>query len=114
MVLRDHEGQFLEGKNRRIVGSVSILEAETVGIQEAHSWIQKMSSQQIIIESNALLVVNFINKSIHNQLEVGNIMDACRSVLSERNNVLLVFIRRPANRAAHLMARVPCSLNGYN
>lgn len=32
LVMRDHEGKFLEGRNMRIAGSVSVLEAEAVGI----------------------------------------------------------------------------------
>lgn len=73
-----------------------------------------MQSKQVTIESDALLVVNAIHKNVHNQLEVGNILADCRRALNASCNVQVVFVKKPANRAAHLMARVPCQLNGYN
>lgn len=64
MVLRDHDGQFRGGKNLRLAGTVSVLEAEAIGVQEALSWIREMPTQQVTIETDSLLLVNAIQKNI--------------------------------------------------
>lgn len=53
-----------------------------------------------------------LGKEIHS--EVGYTVEACQKILKSRENLRVSYVKRLANRAAHLMARVPCSLNNYN
>ncbi|XP_074322969.1 uncharacterized protein LOC141659929 [Apium graveolens] len=92
MVIRDHNGHFLKGKVAKLSGCVSIFEAEAVGVQEALTWLREWPSQQ---------------------LEVGTILESCKAGLMEKNNVKVGHVKNLANRAAHQMARIPCSLNSY-
>lgn len=63
---------------------------------------------------DALLVVNALQKNIHYQLEVGSILEACRTELWKSSSIGIIHAKKPVNKAAHLMARVSCSLNGCN
>lgn len=62
MVIRDNTGQFFRVKNMKIAGSVIVLEAEVVWVQEALIWLGEFPSQEVIIESDSLLVVNAVNR----------------------------------------------------
>lgn len=57
MVLRDHKGHFLRGRTRRLSGRVKAFEAKAVGMFEALSWIKDLQGQDVIVESDSLLVV---------------------------------------------------------
>lgn len=81
MVLRDDQRHFIQGKCMRFVGSISVLEAETVGILEALMWVQNMPTRRLTIESDSILSVNAINKAACNYLELGDLLKQCRSIL---------------------------------
>lgn len=65
------------------------------------------------IETDSLLMVNAIQKNIMYQLEVGTVIEACRTAFRERS-IAIVHVKNLANNATHLMTRVPCLLNSYN
>lgn len=114
MVVRDCNGWFLRGKNLKLAGVLSVIEAEAVGVLKALSWVKDMSSQNIVIESDALLVVNALKNNLIYQLEVGSTLEACQTKLREHSSIKIKHIKKLANRAAHIMARVSCTLNGCN
>lgn len=63
----------------------------------------------LILESDALDVV----RSIHYENDVspaGLLVDDCRSLLHGFNQVILRFVKRSANKAAHLCARAAYSM----
>ena len=113
MVVRDHQGHFICGKTMKIAGSVSVLEAETVGILEALQWLEKIPGQVSVVESDSLMSVNAVNKQNQNRMELGNIVEQCRSIMGNNNGVSVVFVRKHANKVAHLLARLPCTLNSF-
>lgn len=78
MVLRDDKGRFVRGKCMNVKGTVSVFEAESFGVCEALSWIMQEVNQPVSIESDSLQTVNALNKKVHYQLEVGDILDRCR------------------------------------
>lgn len=57
MVLRNQEGHYTRAKTMRFAGHVSLLEAEMMGIQK------ELPTASIIVESDALLNVNAMNKA---------------------------------------------------
>lgn len=89
----------------------SVMEAETTGIEEALLWIVSKGVTNVCIESDSLLAVQAVNGSTRFQLEVGHIIELCRSILASRADVNVQHVRRLANRTAHCMARIPCALN---
>lgn len=111
MVLRNHQGQFADGKTMRFAGRVSVLETELVGIFEALLWTTELSTQVITIESDSLLSISAISKHQSNMLELADIINNCREILQSRNEVSVVFVRKQANKVAHEMARLPFAVN---
>lgn len=114
MVIRDHRGSFIHGRTLRFAGRVEVLEAEMVGIAEALKWTADYSGQSFCIESDSLLSVQAIKGEHQNLLEVGVLIDYCRTLISSRLNVSLCFVKKQANRVAHLLARLPCTLNSFS
>ena len=55
--------------------------------------------------------VQAINHAHDNALEVGFVLDECRGAILSRPGLLVIFAKRQANKAAHLMARLPCLLD---
>ena len=87
---------------------------QTFGICEALSWMLARSGQSVQIESDSLVAINFICSKTANQLEIGHVFEMCPEIMQIRPDLSLHFVRKQANEAAHLMARVPCELNSYN
>ena len=73
-----------------------------------------MNYDKVVIESDSLITVQAINSSSDNFLEVGFILDACRTIFASRPGYSISFVKRQANRVAHLVAKLPCSLNCQN
>ncbi|KAM6552834.1 hypothetical protein CsatB_013596 [Cannabis sativa] len=86
-------------------GCVSAEIAEVIGIKEALSWIKRKGWEKVVVESDALVVVQAINSSIQMPSQFGLLVEDCRVILSSLNNVLVSFVNRSANRAAHCVAR---------
>lgn len=79
---------------------------------EARSWIRELPKQHVIIETDSLLVVNAMPRNKNYRLEVGMILEDCKSAMVGLD-VDLVHVKKLANKTAHLMARVPWTLNNY-
>lgn len=58
-------------------------------------------------------MVQALQRNIEYYLEVGNILDACTQSIASMGNVKVMHVKKLANRAAHIMARVPCLVNSY-
>lgn len=74
MILRNHYDQYIAGRTMRFVGSVSVLEAEIIGITEALLWSQQVTDGMVSVESDSLLGVTTINRSQLNFLELGDLI----------------------------------------
>lgn len=114
MVLRDYHGGFLGGKVMRFPGLVTVFEAEAMGVKEALARLAEKSYTQVIIETDSLMMVQALHKNIENYLEVSNILEACRLSIADMGNVKIIHVKKLGNRAAHSMARVPCTVNSCN
>ncbi|KAM6542489.1 hypothetical protein CsatB_006936 [Cannabis sativa] len=107
-VARDSNGSLLETISETRLGVVKPEIAETIGIKEALSWIERKQWPSVVIETDALMVVQAIHSSILMPSQFGLLVDDCRVLLSSLNNVSLKFVKRSANRAAHCLARESC------
>lgn len=56
--LRDDKRQFVRGMVKRMVGYVSVMEAEATGVWEALSWIKTNELRHVTVETDALAVTN--------------------------------------------------------
>lgn len=79
---------------------------------EAIRWIKSLGMQNVDIESDSLLTVQVINSATENYLEVGVILQECRSVLDAHSDVVS-FVKKQANKVAHVVARIPCEVNCF-
>ncbi|XP_074356663.1 uncharacterized protein LOC141696419 [Apium graveolens] len=111
LVIRDHVRIFVAGMVKAIRSRCSVLEAEIVAIREGLRWLEDFTFSRVEVESDSLLFVQAINSPQVNLLEIGFIIDECRDILECRTGWSLSFAKRHANKAAHLMARLPCLLD---
>lgn len=81
----DHTGSFLERKNLRLRGSVSVFEAETIRVGEALSWLMSRSRQKVIVETS------------HNAGSGSGSGSSSKVIMIDQE-----------------MVKFPCSLNCYN
>ncbi|KAM6582578.1 hypothetical protein CsatB_009580 [Cannabis sativa] len=107
-VARDSNGLLLEAISDSRFGVVKPEIAEIIGIKEALSWIERKHWTNVVIETDALVVVQAIQSSILMPSQFGLLVGDCRVLLSSLNNVSLKFVKRSANKAAHCLARESC------
>ena len=84
MVLRDDRGNFNAGIQSCMAGVVTSMEAEAIAVHEALCWIVSMGLRSVVIECDALAVVNALQKGTVFFSEVGSILDSCRHILRQR------------------------------
>lgn len=75
-----------------------------MGIREALSWLKRKGLNQVIVEINAKFVVDNIHYSAGSSA-FHLIIDDCKLLLSEFDNIQLRYVNRFANSVAHLLAR---------
>lgn len=114
LVMRDEKGQFTMGKNMKFAGEVSVMEAEAVGVCEAIKWVLGSGLLNVTIESDSQMVVHAIHAGEAYQSEVCHIIDEYKEMLQERADLSVYHVKKRANKAANLMARVSCLLNSCN
>ncbi|XP_074348373.1 uncharacterized protein LOC141687107 [Apium graveolens] len=112
MILRNEVGQFIQGKNMRFQGQVTVLEVEARGVEESIRWIEELGLHNVEIESDSETTVKAMSKTMQYYNEVGHIIELCRVKLQQRQDLLLNHVKKQANCVAHLLARVPCVGSG--
>ena len=91
MVLRNHNGQFVEGRNFRGAGHATVLEAETRGLVEILYWARNIPGKKVTVESDSLLAVNAIRRKVRYHLEVGYNIERCQAILEDNRNISLFY-----------------------
>ncbi|KAL8105033.1 hypothetical protein AgCh_028992 [Apium graveolens] len=115
MVIRDCRGSFLEGKCMTLKSPASVFEAECIGVREALSWVQSRDDRcEVVLETDSLLTVDAIKGTKEYRLEVDHVVDQCNVMPEQSYNVKISHIRKHANRVAHGLARIPCTVNCFN
>ncbi|XP_074337757.1 uncharacterized protein LOC141674955 [Apium graveolens] len=110
LILRNHEGGFVMGKVRKLLMVSSVFEAEVDAIREGLQWVFTLPYQRIKVEYDSLLAVHALSRPNDIALEVSFVLDECRAIIHFRPDLSINFAKRQANKAAHLMARLPCLL----
>lgn len=108
-VVRDEKGEFVAAKCQPEYGHFQPKEAEAMAIREALSWM-KTHNMRVHIETDSLLVVQGLNsmeKVSYFDLLLLDIKDACSHFV----DVSISFVKRSANRIAHLLAWESLSLS---
>lgn len=74
--------------------------------------VNSAGRQDVLIESDSLILTNVINKLKNLCSSVGSIIEDCYNLLSALVNSKLIFVRRSMNAVAHSIVRVLRSLSG--
>ncbi|XP_074378226.1 uncharacterized protein LOC141719750 [Apium graveolens] len=111
LVLRDHLGTFVARKVASLSGSYTVLGAETLAMCEGLKWVMSMPYQKVSIEFDSLLSVQAIQSPCENVLEVGHILENCRTYLRSRLGFSIFSVKWQANKAAHEMTKILCLFN---
>lgn len=106
-VARNHASELVEAFSKCIQGSVNPEMEEAIGIREALSWTKKKKWNNVVVETDCLVVVQAIRSSTTLLSYFGRIIEECKYALEELKdrNVYLRFVRRSANNVAHYIAR---------
>lgn len=100
LIIRDHLGTFVAGQVKKVRMVQSVIEAETAAIHEGFQWLLTLQYQHVKIESDSLLSVQALKRADDILLEVGFVLDECRSILKFRPGFSVYFAKKQANKAA--------------
>lgn len=105
-VVRDSQGLLVAAHCWRREGVVQPDIAEAVGLKEVLGWIKNSGWLWADVEMDSLVVVHAVRSSIVMKSVFGLLIEDCKRLLAELPNVCLHFVKRSANRVAHLLARI--------
>ncbi|KAL5847389.1 hypothetical protein ACOSQ3_010913 [Xanthoceras sorbifolium] len=104
-VVRDYKGLFMAGLSRKLVGSVSIEIAEASAILNGFQLAFDSGFSSLLVESDALSVVNYLLNGNPPNSKVGLIISDIL-MLCSRASVSLSFVPRSANSLARYSFRI--------
>lgn len=110
-VIRDEAGNFLRARSNIIQGNFQAREAEAIGLKEALLWTKDWRHHICIFECDAKVLVDAVNgQECDTYFHL--LVEDCRDILKHFEEVLVLFINRSANMAAHRLAQVAYSTSG--
>ncbi|XP_019158441.1 PREDICTED: uncharacterized protein LOC109155163 [Ipomoea nil] len=111
-VLRDHTEFFFAAKNLHLDGVYTVNEAEAIAMRETLSWLKNTGMRGVDVEMDSQSVFHAISyPSFYSAF--GVLIDDVKEMASLIHDVQFYFVKRPANCAAHTLAREACSVSGY-
>uniref|UniRef100_A0A803PQB3 Reverse transcriptase n=1 Tax=Cannabis sativa TaxID=3483 RepID=A0A803PQB3_CANSA len=111
MVARNNSGILIDGKAGCNPGTFTPEVAEIIGIKEALSWIKSHNWHTVELEIDSLLSVQAIRSSIPLNSVFGVLVHDCQTLLSSIPSFKIHFVKRSANRLAHVVAKLSRSLS---
>lgn len=88
-----------------MAGAYKSVEREAIGLHEAVWWIKEMGLVRVIIEMDAKLMVDAVNRSAVVNSMFGSIIERYRVMLHSQPHYTVNWISRDANIVAHHLAR---------
>ncbi|XP_074327050.1 uncharacterized protein LOC141664988 [Apium graveolens] len=93
LIARNHEGWLIAAKTRSFAEVMNPSLVETIAIKEALSWAKEWDSTTVTIESDCLAVVLMVRSSAPMRSRVGQVVEECRNLVRDVNNVKLYFVK---------------------
>lgn len=112
-VFRDTSGSFVSSYGGALAGIVDSKIVEVMAFREALSWLKSLQVTNVLIELDALSVVQAFHSKAKDFSYFGSIIQDCYSIVKDLGFYLVYFVRRSANVAAHSVAREASSLSDY-
>lgn len=110
-VLRNDVGTFIAAANVPWKGIYTPREAEAFALKEALSWLKSHGFERVQVKTDAMLVV----QGLHSELKDSAfdlILHDVKDILGLFSQVNILFVKRSANRAAHMLTRDAVSRPG--
>jgi ribonuclease HI len=104
MLLRSADGRCVGSATRVLKGWEDATWAEAVGISEALKWIDNQKLQNVIIESDAEVIVKAMQKKSFPRTHWGRIALSCVRDLDKLSQVSVKWVNRKCNTVAHELA----------
>ena len=113
VVLHDYHDSFVVARfNVQYSNVLTPSVAKALSFREALKWLKEVGMSLMLLESDALVMVNAIKHCKVNDACFGLIIADCISLLKEIPNCSISFVRTLANQVAHVLARASVSLPG--
>lgn len=111
-VMRNSFGVVLVVVHGNLVEKFDPSFAEAISVREALSWLKNLDYPNIIMESDALVVVDALNNSEPDSSCFGIVDDDCKILAMDFSSCHFGFCYRSANRAARALTRKVVSTTG--
>lgn len=108
-VIRDDQARFVAARGKRIAGAWKAREAEAIGLKEALSWVIDKGYTHCIFETDSYVLAAACNGNA-GEAFFGTIVRDCMHFFQHVKPVLVTFIYRSANSAAHVLAKAVYSM----
>ncbi|KAH9656150.1 reverse transcriptase domain-containing protein [Citrus sinensis] len=112
-LIRNSDGLFVAACCVSVLGSFGARDAEALGVCEILSWIKKRILSCVVVEMDCIQVFKAPTASYSCPNGYGLILDDCLALAKSIGDIEFTFVRRSANTAAHVTARVGGSLSGF-
>lgn len=108
-IIRNSNGNFIAAQGIPWKGVYSSKEAEAISVREALSWLKYRRMDNVQLEMDALQVYQNINSSsLSTHFDL--LMNDIRELAKYFSNICFMFVKRSANKAAHIIAREALSM----
>ncbi|XP_015386698.1 uncharacterized protein LOC107177439 [Citrus sinensis] len=105
-VIRNSDGLFVAACCASVLGSFGTRDAEALGVREILSSIKKRHLSCVVVEMDCIQVFKALTASYSCPNGYGLILDDCLALAKFIGDIEFSFVRRSANTAAHVTARV--------
>ena len=109
MFIKDDTGSMIGAKNGKLLGCVDPLLAKAMSCREVLSWIKELNLTKVIVESDALMLVQAFEHSTSHLSYFGSILCDCQILAKDLSEFHLVHVNRSVNVAAYTLARAAFS-----
>lgn len=97
-VIKNAQGAIVAAIHGSFPGISNPSIAEALGMREALNWIKELQVTNIILESDALLIIEALNSSTSYSSFVGLIIEDCRLFALQIQSLSFVCVKRSANQ----------------
>ena len=105
----DSMGVLLLGKSDFYYSSSTVLEAESLGLLDAIKVAISHGMCDVMFETDSKILSDVIATTTTPINEFGDLVTQCRSLLLNRPDFVVSYVRRQTNRVAHSIARASLS-----
>lgn len=100
-IARDHSDNVLETESKLITGCVQPSMVEALGVKEVLSWIKQRDLLAVTVELDCQAVVSAICHTVQMKSPFGMIISDCGRLLASLENIVILFVKLSANKAAN-------------